>query len=162
MAKRKDLRTHFASREVDSPYQRTDLSVSTATHTCIMESHPLKNVPRENANKLEKRKRACVTSRRPVNPTVNHVISRVCRIHKYFFLLRQPKRSAIHRWRIDISSIVILIRLCSLNYLLMSGFLLKCGRFTRFDHQFHLESKITLHKYSFLARYCVHFPVTRR
>ena len=40
----------------------------------ITESRPLKNVARENANKLEKRKRACVTSRRPVNPTVNHVI----------------------------------------------------------------------------------------
>ena len=39
------------------------------THN-ITESRPLKNVARENANKLEKRKRACVTSRRPVN----HVI----------------------------------------------------------------------------------------
>ena len=29
----------------------------------ITESRPLKNVARENANKLEKRKRACVTSR---------------------------------------------------------------------------------------------------
>ncbi|PFX34210.1 hypothetical protein AWC38_SpisGene849 [Stylophora pistillata] len=35
---------------------------------------PIENVIWANANKLEKRKRACVTSRRPVNPTVNHVI----------------------------------------------------------------------------------------
>ena len=32
----------------------------------ITESHPLKNVAWENANKLEKRKRACVTSRTPL------------------------------------------------------------------------------------------------
>ena len=44
----------------------------------ITESRPLQNVARENANKLEKRKKACVTSHRPVNPTVNHVIPRVC------------------------------------------------------------------------------------
>ena len=52
------------------------------THN-ITESRPLKNVARENANKLEKRKRACVTSRRPVNPTVNHVIPRVRSVRKY-------------------------------------------------------------------------------
>ena len=63
----------------------------------ITESRPLKNVARENANKLEERKKACVTSQRPVNLTVNHVIPRVCRVPKYCFLLRQPKRSAIHR-----------------------------------------------------------------
>ena len=63
----------------------------------ITESRPLQNVARENANKLEKRKKACVTSQRPVNLTVNHVIPRVCRFPKYCFLLRQPKRSAIHR-----------------------------------------------------------------
>ena len=59
----------------------------------ITESRPLQNVARENANKLEKRKKAFVTSHRPVNLTVNHVIPCLfcC------FLLRQPKRSAIHR-----------------------------------------------------------------
>ena len=81
----------------------------------ITESRPLKNVARENANKLEKRKRACVTSRRPVNPTVNHVIPRVRRARKYCFLFRQPKRSAIHRRRIDVISGVILIRLYCLK-----------------------------------------------
>ena len=40
-----------------------------------MELHPLKNVAWENANKLEIRKRVCITSFRPVNWTVNHVIS---------------------------------------------------------------------------------------
>ena len=59
----------------------------------ITESRPLENVARENANKLEKRKKACVTSQMPVN----HVIPRVCRVPKYCLLLRQPKRSAIHR-----------------------------------------------------------------
>ena len=39
----------------------------------ITESRPLQNVARENANKLEKRKKACVTSQRPINLTVNHV-----------------------------------------------------------------------------------------
>ena len=79
----------------------------------ITESRPLKNVARENANKLEKRKRACVTSRRPVNPTVNHVIPRVRCVRKYCFLFRQPKR--IHRRRIDVISGVILIRLYCLK-----------------------------------------------
>ena len=77
----------------------------------ITESRPLKNVARENANKREKRKRACITSQRPVNLTVNHVIPHVCRVPKYCFLLRQPKRSAIHRWRIDVINNVILISL---------------------------------------------------
>ena len=40
---------------------------------------PLKNLARENVNNLEWRKRACATSCRPVNPTVNLVISRVRR-----------------------------------------------------------------------------------
>lgn len=80
----------------------------------ITESRPLKNVARENANKLQKKKRACVTSRRPVNRTVNHVIPCVRRVHKYCFLLRQPKRSAIHR-RIDVISRVILIKLYCLK-----------------------------------------------
>ena len=75
-----------------------------------MESCPLKNVAQENANKLEKRKRACITSCRPVNPTVTHVIPIVHCVRKYCFLLRQPKHSAIHQ-RIDIISSVILIRL---------------------------------------------------
>ena len=81
----------------------------------ITESCPLKNVARENANKLEKRKRACVTSRRPVNPTVSHVIPDVCCVHKYCFLLRQPKRSAIHQRRIDVISGIILIGLYCLK-----------------------------------------------
>ena len=81
----------------------------------ITESRPLKNVAQENANKLEKRKRACVTSRRPVNPTVNHVIPRVRSVRKYCFLCRQPKRSAFHRRRIDVISGVILIRLYRLK-----------------------------------------------
>ena len=81
----------------------------------ITESRPLKNVARENAIKLEKRKRACITSRRPVNPTVSYVIPHVCRVHKYCFLLRQPKRSAIHRRRIDIISGIISIRLYCLK-----------------------------------------------
>ena len=86
-----------------------------ATVLCITESRPLKNVARENANKLEKKKRACVTSRRPVNRTVNHVIPCVRRVHKYCFLLRQPTRSAIHRRRIDVISRVILIELYCLK-----------------------------------------------
>jgi len=81
----------------------------------ITETRPLKIVVRENANKLEKRKRACITSRRPVNLTVNHVIPRVRHVHKYCFLLRQLKRSAIHRRRIDVISWVTLIRLYCLN-----------------------------------------------
>ena len=40
----------------------------------ITESRPLKNVARENANKPEKRKRACVTSRRPVILAVHSMI----------------------------------------------------------------------------------------
>ena len=75
-----------------------------------MESCPLKNAAQENANKLEKRERACITSRRPVNLTVNHVIPVVHHVRKYCFLLRQPKHSASHQ-RIDIISSVILIRL---------------------------------------------------
>ena len=63
----------------------------------ITESHPLKNVARENANKLEKGKKACVSSHRPVNSTVNNVIPRVRRAHKYCFLLRKLKHSPIHR-----------------------------------------------------------------
>ena len=51
----------------------------------IMESCPLKNITQENANKLEKRKRACITSHRPVNPTVNHVIPHIY-ISKYIGL----------------------------------------------------------------------------
>ena len=81
---------------------------------CITESRPLKNVARENANKPEKKKRACVTSCRPVNRTVNHVIPCVRCVHKYCFLLREPKRSAIHR-RIDVISRVILIKLYCLK-----------------------------------------------
>ena len=38
---------------------------------------------------------------------------------------------------------------------------LKCGRFTRFDHQVRHESKITLQKYFFLASYCCQFQITR-
>jgi len=68
-----------------------------------------------SANKLEKRKRACITSRRPVNSTVNHVIPHVRRVHKYCVLLRQPKLSAIHRRRIAVISRVILIRLYCLK-----------------------------------------------
>ena len=62
-----------------------------------MESYPLKNVAQENANKLEKRKRTCITSCRPVNPTVNHVIPIVHHVRKYCFLLRKPKHIAIHK-----------------------------------------------------------------
>ena len=51
----------------------------------IMESRPLKNITQENANKLEKGKRACITSHRPVNPTVNHVIPHIY-ISKYIGL----------------------------------------------------------------------------
>ena len=71
---------------------------------------PLTNLARENVNNLEWRKRACATSCRPVNPTVNLVISRVRRAHKYSFLLKQPKRSAIHRRRIGVNSSVKSVR----------------------------------------------------
>ena len=81
----------------------------------ITESRPLKNIARENAKKPEKKKRACVTSCRPVKRTVNHKIPCVRRVHKYCFLLRQPKRSAIHRRRINVISRVILTKLYCLK-----------------------------------------------
>ena len=81
----------------------------------ITESRPLKNIARENAKNPEKKKRAYVTSCRPVNRTVNHKIPCVRRVHKHCFLLRQPKRSAIHRRRIDVISRVILTKLYCLK-----------------------------------------------
>ena len=78
----------------------------------IMELRSLKNIVRENANKLEKRKRAWVTSCRPVNLTANLVIPRVCHVHKYCFLLRQTKHSAIHRRRHIIISIILIGLYC--------------------------------------------------
>ena len=78
----------------------------------IMELRPLKNIVWENANKLEKRKRAWVTSCRPVNLTANLVIPRVCRVRKYCFLLRQTKHSAIHQRRDKIISIILIGLYC--------------------------------------------------
>ena len=111
---------------------QTDLKWTHSELQNITELCPLKNVARENANKLEKRKRTCVTSHRPVNSTVNHIIPCLRRVHKYCFLLRQPKRIAIHRTRIAVISPVIWIRLyclknrsdVKLNYHLNVGFLI--------------------------------------
>ena len=93
---------------IESDCELTEWKSKNVAHD-ITKSLPLKNVARENATEPEQRKKACVTSCRPVNLTVNHVIPRVRRVRKYCFLLRQSKHSVIHRRRI---AVILIGRYC--------------------------------------------------